>query len=980
MKNNPPLGKTPSSEDPPHFPIFGTALALIGAGVLLLIYLDVSIASQSLPAKVPYLFPGTFLSILGIGCLRRRRGAYEAAKVMLTTSITILAGLVTVFALLTVLQIRLAGKIADIPTLGIGIFAILASTIAVVIVAVIQNNNSRTRQATESERTRTQPISYRAIWATAASFALLFDSMAAQNVAVLIDYTWQTAKSEARDLFLASRTEISKAEARSSGVKSSEVSAAASVLVAVRPPGSVQSSADSPNIPSTTGWLLPLGDSGHALWIEGKVGQRWDPATNELKGKLDLPFMPESAVETAQGIVLVAKGQVALVALNGKIYTAGLPVARYKQSVVALADQSVLILGGIVSVAPDGNKVRTNAVERVVFATDGILSSDKLTLERMPDLPGAVRTAFSTVALADGRAMVLGGTEPPYVGCWPCTAETWLLDPKSKTWSAGPKMNEARSDMSATLLPDGSVLVAGGWTPEHGWGGAGSRTVERWDTQKNIFVPMATRMTSYMSMHRALWLPGLEGQQLLLAGGNSAAIQVYDVEHDTWRVAGENCEGTENNRLRTVIPFLKDKQYSVIVQNADWCTDQAEPWGLVPLRLPLDAGDLKSTARTFSCDSGVTLYRSGMTFLPGQNNGLALAVGGAIESGGSKYIITSAADALWPDGHIQSLPGFIHARSGAHLFRLPDGALLLVGGQTNVGSYDHAREKASSAEWLPASSALGQGHWQPFEFWAHDVLGQMADGNLIALSESGDVSRIKISADAQGKPHAEGSELPPLPQPRLKNNQQGIVIRGLPDGRIIVAGGEVQNKRLSIMHEDSMDPNAADEYLRIGESEPTNDYDIYEPSANQWRQSAASPAYGGLNAIYDGGRVVHLYAKAKKEGESGPPLEHGIAISSADGRSWSELKTEELPIVGMKYDTRMFVLQDELFVAGEQLHTNIQTLQWLNGATRRWETLWQSEPGLNWRNDVGRIIIRQLSNGKRVMLPVAGLGGNVSGG
>jgi hypothetical protein len=182
------------------------------------------------------------------------------------------------------------------------------------------------------------------------------------------------------------------------------------------------------------------------------------------------------------------------------------------------------------------------------------------------------------------------------------------------------------------------------------------------------------------------------------------------------------------------------------------------------------------------------------------------------------------------------------------------------------------------------------------------------------------------------------------------------------------------------MHEDSMDPNAADEYLRIGESEPTNDYDIYEPSANQWRQSAASPAYGGLNAIYDDGRVVHLYAIAKKEGESGPPLETGMAMSSADGRLWKELKGEELPVIGVEHNTRMFVMQDELFVAGEQLHTNIQTLQWFNGATRRWETLWQSEPELNWRNDVGRIIIRQLSNGKRVMLPVAGLAGNVSGG
>lgn len=733
--------------------------------------------------------------------------------------------------------------------------------------------------------------------------------------------------------------------------------------------------------PSTTGWPLPLGDSGRVLWIEDNTGRRWDPATNELKDNFKLPFLPESAVETTQGIVFVSNGRVAAVTPGGETYNARLTQRRSKQ-VVLLADQSVLVLDGSVTVDDKGHAVRSNMVERIVFQPDVILG-DPLRVERMPDLPGKVRTAFSTVALTDGRAMVLGGNDSRYVGCMSCTAETWFLNPKGKSWSAGPKMNEARSDMSATPLPDGGVLVAGGWTPEHGWGGAGSRTVERWDPHKNAFVPMAVGMTSYMSMHRALWLPGLEGKQLLLAGGNSAAIQVYDVVNNIWRVAGENCHGTANNGLRTVIPFFKDKQYFVIVKNDFKCPGQDASWGLlVPLRLPLDAGDIKSTARNFTGDSGVTLYRRGIAFLPGQNEGPSLALGGSIDAGGDKYIITSAADALWPDGHIQSLPGFVHARSDARLFRLTEGALLLVGGQTDVGGYDHAHEKASSAEWLLGHSALEQGRWQPFElFGAHDVMGQMVDGSLIALDKNGEVSLIKINTDAQGKPHAEASQLPPLSRPRLPYGTDGIglslVVRGLPDGRIIVAGGATQNKRLAIMHENSMDPNAEDDYLWIGEAEPSNDYEIYEPATGQWRLSAASRADGGRLAVYDDGRVARLSANPKKSDESDEsrpvnddPL---IEISSADGRSWSELRSDELPIIRVGYDTRMFVLQDELFIAGMKLHARIETLQWFNGATRRWETLWHADREMNWRNDIGRIIIRRLSNGKRVMLPVAGL-------
>lgn len=734
-------------------------------------------------------------------------------------------------------------------------------------------------------------------------------------------------------------------------------------------------SASAPKFPSTNGYPLMLGDSGHALWVEGNTAQRWDPASNALTDRLDLPFMPDSAVETAQGIVIVAKDYVALLA-NGKSWTADLLVARYKQTLVALADQSVLILGGHVSVAPNGHKVRTNAVERVSFSTAGLLTGDHLTVERMPDLPGSVRTAFSTVALVDGRAMVLGGTDSPYVGCSPCTAETWIFDPNGKTWSVGPKLNEPRADMSATLLPDGSVLAAGGWTPEHGWGGAGSRTVERWYPQSNAFVPLAARMTSYMSMHRALWLPGAEGRLLVLAGGNSAAIQVYDVEHDIWQVAGETCQGTENNGRRVVIPMIREKQYGLIVQNSSWCPAQNAPWELVQLRLPLGAADMKSTARSFSGDSGITLYRGGMAFLPGQNDGYTLALGGTIHAGMNNYVITSAADALWPDGHIQSLPGFIHARSGANLFRLQDGALLLAGGQVNVGGYDHAVEKASAAEWLSGNAAPQEGRWQPLDAaWAqNEALGQTADGSLVAVDSGGGVSRFRISANAQGKPQMETGELPSLHQPRLFKNRTDLIVRGLPDGRIIVAGGEMQNKQLAVMHEDSLEQDAPDEYLRIGESEPTDDYEIYEPGTGQWRLSAASRAYGGLMAVYDDGSVVRLYAKEKEPNEQGPPPEDPeMEISSADGRTWSELKTGELPIIGVKYSTRMFVLHDELFIAGELLHSNIQTLQWFNGATRRWETLWQSTPQQNWRDNVGRIIIRQLANNKRVMLPVAGL-------
>jgi len=45
-------------------------------------------------------------------------------------------------------------------------------------------------------------------------------------------------------------------------------------------------------------------------------------------------------------------------------------------------------------------------------------------------------------------------------------------------------------------------------------------------------------------------------------------------------------------------------------------------------------------------------------------------------------------------------------------------------------------------------------------------------------------------------------------------------------------------------------------------------------------------------------------------------------------------------------------------------------LQWFNTTRRRWETLWEA-PEENWSDNLGRIVFRDLPNGKRVVLPVS---------
>ena len=210
-----------------------------------------------------------------------------------------------------------------------------------------------------------------------------------------------------------------------------------------------------------------------------------------------------------------------------------------------------------------------------------------------------------------------------------------------------------------------------------------------------------------------------------------------------------------------------------------------------------------------------------------------------------------------------------------------------------------------------------------------------------------------------------------------------MTVRGLKDGRIIVAGGMKQQPHATAPQKNTMNPDAPDvapddtpeEDAPTYDYVPSNDYAIYDPATSQWHTSASSQGQGGVLAILDDGRVVRYAPRAKDTTPAqDPPSGEGVMeISSADGTSWRPLDAKVAPIVGLSDSPNLFVYQNELFLAGTVLHSDRNALQWFNASTRTWETLWENPPGLNWRNHVGLIIVRTLANGKHVLLPVGGL-------
>src|SRR5205823_8779606 len=100
-----------------------------------------------------------------------------------------------------------------------------------------------------------------------------------------------------------------------------------------------------------------------------------------------------------------------------------------------------------------------------------------------------VRGRHTATLLPDGRVLVAGGTD----SFFPSLRSSELYDPKTGTWSTTGNLNTDRVLFTATLLRNGNVLVAGGESHQCNAHGCGFSTVT--DTAE-LYNP-ATGMWSY---------------------------------------------------------------------------------------------------------------------------------------------------------------------------------------------------------------------------------------------------------------------------------------------------------------------------------------------------------------------------------------------------------------------------------------------------------------------------------------------------
>ncbi len=238
-------------------------------------------------------------------------------------------------------------------------------------------------------------------------------------------------------------------------------------------------------------------------------------------GELSPPRYSQTATLLPSGKVLVAGGHYGTTYLNNaNLYdpatgiwsdTDPLETARDRHTATLLANGKVLVAGGW------NDSVALTSAE-LYDGNLGTWSPTGSLFER--------RREHTATLLPSGKVLVAGGRKDSSTNIGICSSSSEIYDPDTGTWTVTGALSTPRYGHTATLLPSGKVLVAGGVC------GAALVGAELYDPNSGTWTSTGALLVPRFD-HTATLLPS---GKVLVAGGwdTNASVELYDPSTMTW--------------------------------------------------------------------------------------------------------------------------------------------------------------------------------------------------------------------------------------------------------------------------------------------------------------------------------------------------------------------------------------------------------------------------------------------------------------
>ncbi|HZM74005.1 MAG TPA: kelch repeat-containing protein [Candidatus Polarisedimenticolia bacterium] len=325
--------------------------------------------------------------------------------------------------------------------------------------------------------------------------------------------------------------------------------------------------------------------------------------------------------------------------------TGSMTVGRNWHTATKLLDGRVLVAGGEASPSQD----------RLASAEIYDPSTGIWTETTSMNVPRSFHTA---TLLADGRVLVEGG-ELHALGDPGATDTAEIYDPASGSWTITGRLNGRRQGQTATLLPDGRVLVAGGSSQ----GDLYDPATGAWTLVDSFVTPREDQVAVLLADGRVLVAGGIG---ILNEAPSSDSAELFDPTAGTWTATGS----LPVRPRRHTATVLADGRVLV----AGGIDENARPFEF------FDAAELYDPSSGTWAPTGTMLAaRYGQTAVL-LLDGNVLVVGG-LSYGATTDRILATAELFHPaDGTWSAAAAMAAPRVGHTTTLLVDGSVLAAGG------------------------------------------------------------------------------------------------------------------------------------------------------------------------------------------------------------------------------------------------------------------------------------------------------------